>query len=42
VSKTFKQVKIHKVVGQTDYQDVYSKHARTNWQGSLLTFSISA
>jgi hypothetical protein len=27
VSKTFKQVNI-----QTDYQDMYSKHALTNWQ----------
>ena len=28
VSKTFKQVNIHKAVGQMDYQDVYSE--RTN------------
>jgi hypothetical protein len=41
VSKTFKQVNIHKAVGQTDYQDVYSKHVRTNWQVSSLTFSTS-
>ena len=34
VSKTFKQVNIHKAAGQTDYQDVYSKHAQTNWQVS--------
>jgi hypothetical protein len=25
--------------GQTDYQDMYSKHALTNWQVSSLTFS---
>jgi hypothetical protein len=41
VSKTFKQVNIQKVWGQTNYQDVYSKHARTNWQVSSLTFSNS-
>ena len=34
VSKTFKQVKIHK-----DYQDVCSGHVLTNWQVSSLTFS---
>ena len=39
VSKTFKQVNIHKAVGQTDYQDMYSEHALTNWQVSSLTFS---
>jgi hypothetical protein len=33
VSKTFKQVNIHKATGQMDNQDVYSKHALTNWQG---------
>jgi hypothetical protein len=31
VSKPFKQVNINKAAGQTDYQDVYSKHERTNW-----------
>ena len=40
VNKTFKQINIHKAAG-TDYQDVYSKHARTNWQVSSLTFSTS-
>ena len=30
-----------KPLGQTDYQDVYSKHARTNCQASSLTFSTS-
>ena len=38
VSKTFKQVNIQ----QTYYQNVYSEHARTNWQVSSLTFSISS
>jgi hypothetical protein len=37
VSKIFKQVNIHK----TNYQDVYSEHALTNWQVSSLTFSTS-
>ena len=41
VSKTFKQVNIHKAAGQMDYQDVYSKHAQTNLQASSLTFSTS-
>jgi hypothetical protein len=39
VSKTFKQVNIHKAGGQMDYQDMYSEHARSNWQVSSLTFS---
>ena len=39
VSKTFKQVT--RPQGQTDYQDVYSEHAQTNWQVSSLTFSFS-
>uniref|UniRef100_A0A4W5LAU3 Reverse transcriptase domain-containing protein n=1 Tax=Hucho hucho TaxID=62062 RepID=A0A4W5LAU3_9TELE len=39
VSKTYKQVNIHK--GQTDYQEMYSEHALTNWQVSSLTFSTS-
>ena len=34
VSKTFKQVNIHKAAGQTDYQDVHSERALTNWQVS--------
>ena len=39
VSKTFKQVNIHKATDQEDNQDVYSKHVLTNWQVSSLTFS---
>jgi hypothetical protein len=39
VSKTFKQVNIHK--GQTDYQDVFSEYVLTNWQVTSLTFSTS-
>ena len=39
VSKTFKQVNIHK--SQTDYQDVYCKYVLANWQVSSLTFSTS-
>ena len=35
VSKTFKQINIHKTAGQTDYQDVYSEHV------SSQTFSTS-
>ena len=35
VKKIFKQVNIHKS-SQTDYQDMYSKHARTNCQVSSL------
>jgi hypothetical protein len=38
VSKTFKQVNIHKATGQTDYRDVSSKYAQIN---SSLTFSTS-
>ena len=41
VSKTFKQVNIHKAAGQADYQDVYSKNVLTNWQVSSLTISTS-
>jgi hypothetical protein len=43
VTKTFKQVNIHKATGpgQMDYQDVYSKHVQTNWQVPSLTFSTS-
>ena len=41
VSKTFKQINIHKAAGQMDYQDVYSEHALTNWHVSSLTFSTS-
>jgi hypothetical protein len=41
VSKTFKQINIHKTAGQTDYQDVYSEHAQINWQVSSQTFSTS-
>ena len=41
VSKTFKQVNIHKAAGQMDYQGVFCEHALTNWQVSSLTFSIS-
>ena len=39
VSKTFKQVNIHKVAGPVDYQEVCSGHVLTNWQVSSLTFS---
>jgi hypothetical protein len=42
VSKTFKQVNIHKAaVPDMDYQGVYSEHGQTNWQVSSLTFSTS-
>ena len=41
VTMTFKQVKFTRPQGQTDYQDMYSKHAWTNWQVSSLTFSTS-
>ena len=42
MSKTFKQVNIHKVRGQTDYQDVCSGHVLTNWQvsGTLANRAI--
>ena len=42
VSKTFKQVNIHKAMGPDGLPDVYSKHVQTNWQVSSLTFSISS
>ena len=41
VSKTFKQVNIYKAAGQTDYQDVYSEHALTNWHVLSLKCSTS-
>ena len=41
VSKTFKQVNIHKAAGQTDYQGMYSKHALTNWQVFTDIFNLS-
>jgi hypothetical protein len=37
VSKTFKQVVIHKV----DYRYAYSEHVLASWQDSSLTFSTS-
>ena len=41
VSKAFKQVNIHKAAGPGGLPGVYSKHARTNWKVSALTFSTS-
>jgi hypothetical protein len=42
VNKTFlNRPRFTKPLGQTDYQGVYSKHARTNCQVSLLTFSTA-
>ena len=35
VSKTFKQVNIHKAAGQTDYQDVYSQHTADQLAGVI-------
>jgi hypothetical protein len=33
---------LYKPIGkQTDYQDLYTDHALTNWQVSSLTFSTS-
>ena len=40
MSKTFEHVNTRLLV-LTDYQDVYSEHALTNWQVSSLTFSTS-
>jgi hypothetical protein len=41
VIKTFKQVNIHKVQGQTNYQNGYSEYALTSRQVSSLTFLTS-
>ena len=41
VSKTFNRSTFTRPQGQTEYQDVYSEHALTNWQVSSLTFSTS-
>ena len=42
VIKTFKTGQTFtRPQGQTDYQDMYSKHALTNWQEFSLTISTS-
>ncbi|XP_064817134.1 collagen alpha-1(I) chain-like [Oncorhynchus masou masou] len=43
VSKTFKQVNIHKTdYGQTDYEAVYSEHAQTNCSSKFYSCTIKS
>jgi hypothetical protein len=39
--RPLKRSRFTRPLGQTDYQNVYSEHALTNWQVSSLTFSPS-